>query len=93
VLAGWLELYGGNPALSEARGCAECRASGYRGRLGLFELLTVTPALRQMMLARASDADLEHAAIAAGMRTMKQDGIGKCLGGLTDLTQVHAAAM
>jgi type II secretory ATPase GspE/PulE/Tfp pilus assembly ATPase PilB-like protein len=59
----------------------------------LFELLTVTADMRQMMLRRASAAELRATAIANGMRTLKQDGIEKVLTGDTDLHEVRAAAL
>ena len=78
--------------MHEAKGCDFCRRTGYRGRIGLFELLIVTPEMRRMMLKRASAAELRTYAMSNGMLTLKQDGIEKCLTGDTDLHEVRAAA-
>ncbi|HYH41146.1 MAG TPA: hypothetical protein VD867_04110, partial [Burkholderiales bacterium] len=93
ILAEWKKRYGTQTYTYAAKGCDTCRKTGYRGRIGLFELLTVTPEMRQMMLRRASAAELRATAIAGGMRTLKQDGIEKVLTGDTDLHEVRAAAL
>ena len=92
VLAEWQKRHGTQAYTYVAKGCLDCRKTGYRGRIGLFELLTVTPEMRQMMLRRASAAELRVTAMAGGMRTLKQDGIEKVLTGDTDLHEVRAAA-
>jgi len=76
-----------------AQGCEACSGTGYRGRVGLFELAIVTPEMRQLMRRQAQGAELRLAAIAGGMRTMKQDGIKKALRGLTDMRQVRAVCL
>jgi type II secretory ATPase GspE/PulE/Tfp pilus assembly ATPase PilB-like protein len=76
----------------EARGCKECRRTGYLGRLGLHELLVMNPEIRTLMQRRATVAELRSAAARAGMRTLRQDGIEKCLAGDTDLHEVRAVA-
>ena len=93
VVADWRRRLGEQTYTYEAKGCNTCRKTGYRGRIGLFELLAVTPELRRMILQRASAAELRKIAIVNGMRTLKQDGIEKCLTGDTDLHEVRAAAM
>ena len=92
VMAEWTTRFGAQPVLYEARGCDFCRRTGYRGRIGLFELLVVTPAMRQMVLRRAAASELRALAMRGGMRTLKQDGIEKCLSGDTDMLEVRAAA-
>jgi len=69
------------------------RMTGYRGRMGLHELLVITPEIRKMMLRRAPASELRAVAIHGGMRTLKQDGIAKCLAGHTDIHEVRAAAV
>ena len=93
VMAQWAARYNGRFVMHDAKGCDHCRRSGYRGRIGLFELLTVTPDMRQMMLRRASATELRALAMRNGMRTLKQDGIEKCLAGDTDIHEVRAAAL
>ncbi|HEX4944250.1 MAG TPA: ATPase, T2SS/T4P/T4SS family [Usitatibacteraceae bacterium] len=80
----------GGVALFRAPGCARCHDTGYLGRVGLHELLVMTPALRRLVQTRAPIGDLARAAMAGGMRTLKQDGIEKVLGGLTDIGKVRA---
>ena len=92
VLARWQERFGGRLVMHEVKGCDFCRRTGYRGRIGLYELLTVTPEMRRMMLRRASAAELRGYAMKNGMLTLKQDGIEKVLTGDTDLHEVRAAA-
>ncbi|MBI2753987.1 MAG: Flp pilus assembly complex ATPase component TadA [Betaproteobacteria bacterium] len=92
VLAEWQRRYEGVPKIYEAVGCEKCLQSGYRGRTGLHELFIATSAIREMMLRRAPASELRAAALRDGMRTLKQDGIEKCLTGLTDIHEVRAAA-
>ena len=92
ILVEWDRRFGTQTYTYEAKGCDACRKTGYRGRIGLFELLTVDTEMRTMILRRASAAELRAYAIASGMRTLKQDGIEKCLIGDTDLHEVRAAA-
>ena len=91
VIAAWRTREAGL-LLYSAKGCEGCGQSGYRGRSGLHELLVATPELRQMTQRRASASELRAVALRAGMRTLKQDGIEKCLLGLTDLQEVRAVA-
>ncbi|WP_119354001.1 GspE/PulE family protein [Azohydromonas sediminis] len=73
-------------------GCARCDGSGYHGRLGLHELMLADDAARELIRHRAPAAQLHAAALAAGMVTLRQDGIEKMLAGLTDLAEVLAAS-
>ena len=93
ILAEWRKRFGGRPVVHEAQACDHCRNTGYRGRIGLFELLTVTPDMRTMMLRRPTAHALLAAGMRNGMRTLKQDGIEKVLTGDTDLREVRAAAL
>jgi type II secretory ATPase GspE/PulE/Tfp pilus assembly ATPase PilB-like protein len=68
-------------------GCDDCRGTGYRGRIGIFELLTITPELRELILLRRSSADLKAAA-QKRMITMQQDGLRKAVHGITSLDEV-----
>ncbi|MGQ0546951.1 MAG: GspE/PulE family protein [Betaproteobacteria bacterium] len=80
----------GKLALYRAKGCKECDGSGYKGRLAVYELLVADPAVKRLVQARAPVSDLFAAGMAAGMRTLKQDGIDKVLQGATDIQQVRA---
>lgn len=93
VIDSWNVQYGGRIVMHDARACDACRRTGYRGRIGLFELLVVTPEMRQMLMRRAPASELRALAMRNGMRTLKQDGIDKCLSGETDIHEVRAAAV
>jgi type II secretory ATPase GspE/PulE/Tfp pilus assembly ATPase PilB-like protein len=92
VLKEWQTTYTkkGTYNFQMASGCPQCSHTGYRGRFGLYELLTVTPEIKRMIQFRAPVSELLPAAIQAGMRTLKQDGICKVLQGKTDMVQVRA---
>ncbi len=72
-------------------GCDACGGSGYRGRLGIHELMLADEEARERIRRRAPAAQLQAAALATGMVTLRQDGIEKMLAGLTDLPEVIAA--
>ncbi|HEY4414286.1 MAG TPA: GspE/PulE family protein [Verrucomicrobiae bacterium] len=68
-------------------GCEECRQVGYRGRVGIFELLAITPELKEMILQKRSNAELKSAA-QRSMITMHQDALQKAAAGLTSLDEI-----
>ncbi len=74
--------------LFRGAGCAECRQSGYLGRTGIFELLVVSPEVRQMVTSRRDALLIRKQAVAEGMRTLYGDGIRKLLQGQTTLAEV-----
>jgi len=65
------------------RGCTACVGTGYRGRQGIFELMEMDNALRELAFNRASLSELRRAAIATGMNTLLQDGRDKVRAGIT----------
>ena len=69
-------------------GCRECRQVGYRGRMGLYELLVTTEEIRQLSHDRVSSWAIEKAAVAKGMRTLREDGWLKVLAGRTTIDEV-----
>ena len=79
--------------LYRAVGCPECHQTGYRGRIGLHELLVVTDELRAGIHERKTAAELFHLAGTQGMKTLMQDGILKVFQGLTDYHQVKAITL
>lgn len=81
------EIIEGRP-IYEAVGCRECRDVGYRGRLGIYELLITTNDLRQMAHDRASTWEIKKAAIAGGMKTLRDDGWLKVVEGKTSVEEV-----
>jgi len=76
--------------LFRAEGCTECDSTGYRGRIALHELLVNNDEIREAIQKRATTRELRSLAEKGGMRTLVQDGVTKCLHGLTDLKQVLA---
>ena len=71
-----------------AKGCSACLHTGYAGRVGICEVLAVTPAIRNLVLKRARENELKQVARNEGMKTLREDGIGKVLAGLTSLEEV-----
>jgi general secretion pathway protein E len=69
--------------LHEACGCERCGSTGYRGRLGVFEILELTSELRELIGERTDGSKIDAAAIRDGMTTMLDDGLAKCRAGLT----------
>jgi type II secretory ATPase GspE/PulE/Tfp pilus assembly ATPase PilB-like protein len=76
--------------LWHAAGCESCGDSGYRGRLGIHEVLVADDDVRRTIQQGKTVDEIRDAAIEGGMRTLMQDGIFKCLQGATDLRQVQA---
>jgi len=71
------------------RGCKLCRLSGYLGRLGLFEVLEVTPQIRKLIFERRDSDIITKAAIEEGMQTILDDGLTKVIAGRTTLEEVR----
>ena len=94
VLARWRTGLGANGALHihEAAGCEVCEGTGYKGRIGLYEILYATDAFKHLIRSNASSEDLRRQALADGMVLLRQDGIEKVMLGLTTIEQVRAAA-
>lgn len=74
------------------RGCSHCGDSGYRGRLPIFELLVVSPAIRALVMQRAATGQIRQQAIREGMKTLLEDGLAKARAGLTTLEEVQRVA-
>ena len=94
LISAWKTNYGegGRLRLYQARGCADCMGTGYKGRIGIFELMPASTAIKRLIINRAPATELFEAALAEGMRTLKQDGIVKVLTGATELARVLAVA-
>ncbi|MBE9529615.1 MAG: Flp pilus assembly complex ATPase component TadA, partial [Proteobacteria bacterium] len=69
-------------------GCKSCSKTGYKGRIGVFEVLVCTPAVREAITSDAPEADILRAAQQGGMRLMSQDGLEKTSAGLTSIEEV-----
>jgi general secretion pathway protein E len=70
------------------RGCERCSATGYRGRIGIFELLEITTAVRELIADNADGLAIDGAAMREGMTTMLSDGIAKCRAGFTSPAEI-----
>jgi type II secretory ATPase GspE/PulE/Tfp pilus assembly ATPase PilB-like protein len=92
----WIRLFGGEKKqliLYEKVGCDKCSNTGYRGRVGLHELLIGTDPVKKAIQSHARVAELFAIALDEGMRTLKQDGMEKVLAGITDMHQVRAVCI
>ncbi|BBE50399.1 Type II secretion system protein E [Ferriphaselus amnicola] len=83
----------GQFTLYQPVGCDSCAGTGYRGRLGLHELLVGTDAMKKNIQEHARVAEMIVTALGEGMRTLKQDGIEKVLQGFTDMHQVRSVCI
>jgi type II secretory ATPase GspE/PulE/Tfp pilus assembly ATPase PilB-like protein len=92
----WIKELGndkGEITLYEPVGCEVCGGTGYKGRVGLHELLIGTDAIKKNIQEHARVAEMFATALETGMRTLKQDGIEKVLMGITDMHQVRAVCI
>lgn len=71
------------------KGCQNCSGVGYRGRIGIMELLTMDDSLRQLIYQKAPSSEIRKRGREIGMRTLREDGIQKILAGLTTLEEVY----
>ncbi|MBN1854798.1 MAG: type II/IV secretion system protein [Pirellulales bacterium] len=76
----------------KGRGCSHCGNSGFRGRLGIFELMRMTSKIREMTFGGATTHEIREAAIKEGMITLYDDGIMKVLNGVTTVEEVYRVA-
>ncbi len=74
--------------LYRGAGCRECRHTGYRGRLGIFELLMIDNQMREMILQRKSAVEIQDAARVNGLKLMREDGWSKVLDGITTVDEI-----
>jgi type IV pilus assembly protein PilB len=76
--------------LHRGKGCPFCRGTGYKGRLGIFEILIVDRELKEMILKRAGQRDIEdHARRRQQMKSLREDGIAKVLKGITTVEELN----
>lgn len=76
------------PALYRAKGCKRCNNIGYKGRMGVFEVLSMSETLERMTVEHASADEIKRQAIEEGMRTLRDDGFEKARMGLTSIEEV-----
>jgi type IV pilus assembly protein PilB len=70
------------------RGCQQCNNSGYKGRIGIYEILEINEELSQLIIKKAPRTELEKAALSSGMTTILQDGFIKAKTGITSIEEV-----
>lgn len=78
---------GSEVTFSRGKGCEHCKGSGYKGRIGIYELMPITDKIRDLILARSSSYSIKEAAVEAGMKTLRDDAMEKILLGLTTLEE------
>ena len=74
--------------LRKGKGCSRCLGTGYHGRVGIFELLVIDDAVRQLINSHASSADIRREAIRCGLTVLRADGAAKALAGITTVEEV-----
>lgn len=91
----WLEEIGfpidkdeGIPKFYRPRGCSKCNNTGYKGRIGIYEIMTMNEEIERLAARRASSEQIKKVALANGMRTLRQDGLLKAKMGLTSIEEV-----
>ncbi len=75
--------------LYRGRGCERCKGTGYRSRIGIYELLCIDDTMRRMIMENATANHMKEYAVKLGMKTLSQDGLFKALSGQTTLDEVH----
>jgi type IV pilus assembly protein PilB len=90
--AGFTKEQLANATFMKGRGCAKCQKRGYKGRMGIFELMVLNNKIRELAFQGAATQDIRRAAVAGGMRVMFEDGLGKVLNGTTTLDEVFRVA-
>ena len=95
LYASWLENYGDGDKLTfyRPKGCDICAGTGYKGRVGLHELMVASDSIKKLIQENARVADLFVTAVDEGMTTLKMDGMVKVMMGLTDMKQVRAVCI
>jgi type II secretory ATPase GspE/PulE/Tfp pilus assembly ATPase PilB-like protein len=96
VYKDWVKLYGndkGQLQFFKTVGCDKCGGSGMKGRCGLHELLIATDKLKKLIQEHARVADMLAQCLEDGMRTLKQDGMEKCLTGVTTIKEVRSVCI
>ena len=79
--------------LYRGKGCSDCNFTGYRGRLGIFEIFVINDEVRHMIFERVSATELRSKARGLGMRTLREDGLRKVVAGVTTLPEVLRVTM
>ncbi|MCK9417748.1 MAG: Flp pilus assembly complex ATPase component TadA [Nitrospirae bacterium] len=78
----------GNVSFYRGEGCTACKKTGYQGRVGLYELMDMTEAVRTLIISKASSSAIKIAAAQAGFKTLRQAGLIKAAAGITTIEEV-----
>lgn len=81
-----------NATFARGKGCGHCQKAGYRGRLGVYELMPITSKIREHIFNNASTPEIRKAAMAGGMSTLYSDAIKKVMAGITTIEEVYRVA-
>ena len=82
------DMVGPKPTFWEGKGCGSCLSTGYRGRMGIHEMMLPTDDIRQLILQNVDSNSIKKKAMAQGMRTLREDGARKVLAGITSSAEV-----
>lgn len=77
-----------SPVLYKPRGCHKCNNTGYKGRIGVYEVMLLSDSLKRLCVERASADDIRRLAVEEGMKTLRQDGFEKVRLGVTSLEEI-----
>jgi type IV pilus assembly protein PilB len=88
VRANGYEFDGAQVDAFDAVGCGRCGGTGYKGRIGLYEVMPISEEIRRLAVARASAEAIAEAATAGGMRRLRDEGVGKVRAGLTSFAEL-----
>lgn len=76
------------PEFYQPKGCFQCKNSGYKGRLGIYEIMVINEEIRELILERSSTAKIKKLACKTGMKTLRQDALRRAQKGQTSLEEV-----
>jgi type IV pilus assembly protein PilB len=88
ISVGFSEEEAATITIYKGKGCPKCNNTGYKGRVALFEVMQVSPTIRDMILSGASVADIRNRSIEEGMQTLRQSGLTKIRNGVTTMEEV-----
>ncbi len=83
-----MDMLEDNPVYRTGPGCVDCKQTGYRGRLGIHELLIIDDEVRNLIMRSADSSEIRRAAAAKGMTTLREDGADKIMAGVTTIDEV-----
>jgi type IV pilus assembly protein PilB len=76
------------PVLYKPKGCHKCNNTGYKGRIGVYEVMLLSDTIKRLCVERATADEIKRIAVAEGMKTLRQDGYDKVTLGITSLEEV-----